>query len=280
MISVWSTINKVKPLRLVLWLYAAISIYPLFWMIAYSLKDNNEIFYTNPFGFPRQMRFENYAMAFDSFNVGKYIMNSVLVTSATIIVAVIVSLLFSYSIARLRWKLRGFARIYIMIGMFVPLQAFLIPLVILVKDLQLLNSYTAMILPYISFNLAFNSIILYGFFKSIPIEYEEAACMDGASIYRTFYSIIMPMVKPAIVSIVILMFIGVWNEFTFAYVITTKEQLKTLPLGILNFDGQFQTNWGALGAVMTIASLPAIVVYLLFNEKVEQAMNVGAGIKG
>ncbi|MNP70219.1 L-arabinose transport system permease protein AraQ [compost metagenome] len=107
---------------------------------------------------------------------------------------------------------------------------------------------------------------------------EESACIDGASIYRTFISIMLPMIKPAVA--VIFIFLNSWNEFTMAVILISKETLKTLPLGLLFFQGQFTTDWGAMGAAMTIASLPTVIIYMLFSEQVENALTVGSAVKG
>ncbi|MNE55321.1 L-arabinose transport system permease protein AraQ [compost metagenome] len=207
-------------------------------------------------------------------------MNSVLVAAATVSGAIILAVMFSYATARLQWRLRGIAHTYIMIGMFIPIQVIMIPLAILVRDFHLANTYGALIVPYIAFNLSFTSIVFYGFFRSIPGELEESACIDGASIYRTFFSIMLPIIKPALATMVIFIFLNSWNEFTMAVILITKESLKTLPLGLLFFQGQFTTDWGAMGAAMTIASLPTVLIYMIFSEQVENALTVGSAVKG
>jgi raffinose/stachyose/melibiose transport system permease protein len=263
-----------------MWLYALVSIYPLIWMIFYSLKNNDEIFVTNPFGFPTHLRFENYVDAWSKYNVPIYFTNSLIVAGATVFGAIILSVMFSFAVARLQWRLRGIATTYMIIGMFIPIQVIMIPLAIIVRDLHLANTYGALIVPYIAFNLSFTSIVFYGFFRSIPIEMEESACIDGASIYRTFFSIMLPIIKPALATMIIFIFLNSWNEFTMAVILITKENLKTLPLGLLFFQGQFTTNWGAMGAAMTIASLPTVLIYMLFSEQVENALTVGSAVKG
>ncbi|MCL6601597.1 MAG: carbohydrate ABC transporter permease [Paenibacillus sp.] len=263
-----------------MWLYALLSVYPLVWMIFYSLKNNDEIFVSNPFGFPTHLRFENYVDAWSKYNVPVYFLNSVIVAIATVIGAVTLSVMFSYAAARLQWRLRGIANTYMMIGMFIPIQVIMIPLAILVRDFHIANTYGALIIPYIAFNLSFTSIVFYGFFRGVPIELEESACIDGASIYRTFFSIMLPIIKPALATMVIFIFLNSWNEFTMAVILITKESLKTLPLGLLFFQGQFTTNWGAMGAAMTIASLPTVLIYMLFSEQVENALTVGSAVKG
>lgn len=263
-----------------LWSYGIFSLYPLVWMLFYSLKNNDEIFVSNPFGPPTTLRFENYAQALSQYNVPQYFVNSLIVSTITVVLTIIVALMFSYATARMRWKLSGVARIYVSIGMFIPVQAILIPLAIIVRDLNLTNKYASLILPYTAFNLAFSSMVFYGFLRGLPQELEEAACIDGANIFRTFWSIIIPTVKPAIATMVIFTFLQAWNEFPIALVMISKETMKTLPLGLLFFQGQFTTDWGAMGATMVIASLPTVLVYTLFSNQVEKAMTISGAVKG
>ncbi|WP_239616077.1 carbohydrate ABC transporter permease [Cohnella mopanensis] len=263
-----------------LWLYFIISVYPLYWMISYSLKNNDEIFITNPFGLPTHFRIENYINAWNNFNIPRYFLNSTIVSIISTAGILLLAIMFSYATARMVWKLRGTARAYMMIGMFIPLQVIMIPLAVLVKDFHLINTYGALVVPYIAFGLPLSSLIFYGFLRGIPFELEESACMDGAGIFRTFFSIIVPIVKPAVATIAILQFLNVWNEFLLAYILISDESMKTLPLGLLFFQGQYSTDWGGMGAVMTIASLPTVIVFLFFSEQVERAMTVGSAVKG
>lgn len=262
-----------------LWIYAFISVYPLIWMIFYSFKNNEEIFVTNTFGFPTHFRIENYITAWQSYNVPQYFTNSVIVSAATVIGTIVLALPLAYALARLEWKGRNLARIFVTLGMFIPVQVVLLPLAILVRDLGIQNTYLALILPYIAFNLSFTTIVFYGFLRGIPNELEEAACIDGANIYQTFFKIIIPLVKPAIATLVVFIFLSAWNEFTMALVLISKESLKTLPLGLLFFQGTFTTDWGAMGASMTLASLPTVLLYSMFSEQVENALTVGSATK-
>lgn len=264
-----------------LWLYAAVSLYPLIWMLFYSLKDNAEIFVTNPFGPPKVFRWENYANAWTKYDVPSYFMNSVVVAAGTAAITIFVALLFTYATARMKWRGQNLAHTYVGMGMFIPIQAILIPVVKVVQATGILGTRWSLIVPYAAINLAFASMVYYGFLKGLPMELEEAACMDGATIYQSFFRIICPLVKPATATIAIYVFLHAWNEFTLANVLVGSEQkLKTLPLGVLFFQGQFTTDWGGMGATMVIASLPAVVVYALFSEQVEGAMTIGGAVKG
>jgi raffinose/stachyose/melibiose transport system permease protein len=249
-------------------------------MVFYSFKNNEEIFVSNPFGFPTVLRVENYIKAWTQYNVPKYFINSLIVAVATVILTVSCALLFSYATSRMKWKGSEIARIYMALGMFIPVQAVLIPVAKIVKELHLMGHYSSLILPYTALNLSFATLVFYGFFKGIPVELEEAACIDGANIYQAFFRIIVPVVKPAIATLVIFTFLTAWNEFLLANVLIIDAKLRTLPLGVLFFQGQFTTDWGAMGATMVIASIPTVLVYTLFSEQVEKALTVGGAVKG
>ncbi len=259
-----------------LWLYAALSAYPLVWMVFYSLKSNNEIFITNPFGPPTSFRIENYREALTAFDVPVYFMNSLIVSVITVVITLLLAVTFGYATARLQWRGRDLARLLVVAGLFIPAEVILIPISQLITNLGLTNSRVGLVLPYVAFNLAFASLIFYGFCRTIPTQMEEAAFIDGASFYQTFGRIIIPLLKPAIATSLIFIFLAAWNEFTLALIIIRSEALKTLPLGLLYFRGEFATNWGATGAALTIASVPTVVLYLIISQQVEKALTIGA----
>lgn len=266
--------------RVFLWGYAFISLYPLIWMLFYSFKNNEEIFVSNPFGLPKVFRYENYINAWSQYDVPVYFLNSLLVATATVVITIVLSMMFAYATSRMRWRLKNFARTYVALGMFIPVQAVLIPVTRIVQDLGLTGSHWALIVPYTAFNLAFSTLVFYGFFVGLPMELEEASCIDGANIFQTFFYVIVPVVKPAIATLSIFTFLNSWNEFILANVLVMDQSLKTLPLGILFFQGQFTTDWGAMGATMVIASLPTVLLYTLFSNQVEKAITISGAVKG
>lgn len=265
---------------LIISIFALISLYPIIYMAFNSLKDNNEIFSTNIYGFPTHFHIENYVNAVTQFDMPLFFKNSTVVAVTTVLFTILFAIMFSYATARMKWKLSNAARIYGTIGMFIPVQIIIIPLVIIVRNLHIQHSLLSIIIPYIAFNLSFTSMVFYASFRSIPFEMEESAAIDGASIYTTFFRIILPLVKPAIATTAIFVFLNSWNELFTAMIVINDNALKTLPLGLLYFQGQFATDWGASSAALTIASLPPIIFYLLFSKQVENALTVGAAIKG
>lgn len=249
-------------------------------MLFYSLKTNNEIFYTNPFGPTLNPQFSNYVRGVTNFNIVLYFRNSIIITLVSTACIILLSLPFSYAVSRMKWKLSNRVSFYMTLGMFIPVQAIIIPLSVLVKNLHLSNTYFSVIIPYVAFNLALTCMILENSFLALPRELEESAFMDGASINKTFMSIMIPLVKPAIATASIFAFINVWNEYLLASIMITDENLKTIPIGLASFAGKHTTDWGAEGACFVIASIPTVVTYLFFSEQIENALTVSGAVKG
>lgn len=265
------TISKVL-VFLVMVFYGIISLYPMIWMAFYSLKNNEEIFVTNPFGSPLDPQWSNYSKALDQFDILLYFKNSVLVSIAAMFFGILFSLMFTYVVARVRTKTTRFCQTLVTVGMFIPIQAVMTPLVVMVKNLHLSNTRWSLIVPYVALSFPFAVMVLYGFYRSLPIELEESAYIEGAGFYRTYFSIIFPQLKSVIAVLVIYQFMSHWNEFSLALILITKNELKTLPLGLAGFYGMFSTDWGPVGAALVIASLPVIVIYLFFSNQVSDAM--------
>lgn len=252
--------------------YGIISLYPIIWMAFYSLKSNEEIFVTNPFGPPLEPQWSNYVKAVTQFDILQLFKNSVLVSIGAMFFGILFSLMFTYVIARVRTKTTRFLHVLVNMGMFIPIQAVMTPLVVMVKNLHLSNTRWSLIIPYIALSFPFAVMVLYGFYRSLPMELEESAYIEGAGFFRTYFSIIFPQLKSIISVLVIYQFMSHWNEFSLALILITKQELKTLPLGLAGFYGQFSTDWGTVGAALVIASIPVIILYLFFSNRVSDAM--------
>lgn len=266
--------RKVKKsiLYLILIVYAFVSIYPLVWMVLYSFKDNNEIFITNPFGLPKVWHWENYAEALKAFDVLTYFKNSIIVSVVTIVLVELCALMFCYVVARVQNRTTRFFHFLISCGMFIPIQAVMIPLVITVRRLGFTNSLWSVIVPYTALGLPFACMLFYGFYLGLPIELEESAFMDGANLGTIYFRIILPQLKSPIVVLVIYQFMSCWNEFNLALIMLIKNDLKTLPLGLVNFWTSYQAQWGQVGAAMIMSSIPVLLIYLFFSNQITDAM--------
>lgn len=262
---------------LVIW--AIIQLYPLFWLFLFSVKNNTEIFGGNILGFPRIWQWSNYSEALSSGNVGRYFINSSIVTVLTIVISSILVATSAYAIVRMKWKYSKLVLTIFLMGMMVPIHATLLPLFIILKNLNLLNTYASLVIPYVAFAIPMGIFILTGFLYTIPRELEESAFLDGCSIYKSFYYIILPLIRPALATIAIFTYLSTWNELMFANTFINNDAIKTLTVGIMSLSGQYQTEWGPIGAGLVIATIPTILIYVLLSEQVQKSLVVGA-VKG
>lgn len=260
-------------------LIALVQLFPLYWLFTFSLKDNMQIFTTNPLGLPNPYRFENFADVLQRGQVASFLLNSLLVTTATIAVSTVLSTMAAYAIARMKWKWSNTALLFFLMGMMIPLHATLVPLFIFLKRTNLYDTPFALILPYVAFAIPMAIYIFVGFFKTIPAEMEEAACLDGMSIYGIFVKIMVPLIRPAIATVAIFTYLSCWNELMFAISFISKPQWKTLTVGIMGMVGMYATNWGALGAGLVVATVPTLIIYLLMSGEIQKSFTTGA-IKG
>ena len=259
-----------------LFLWLAISLFPLYYMFTFSLKDTNEIMRVNMLGLPRQWLFSNYANAWGSGKISLYLLNSVIDTFVTLAFTSVLGFMSAYGLLRMRWKGQKLALTYIMMGMMIPMHAALYPLTVTL--LPLTKTHFSLIIPYVAFNLPITILIISGFISSIPYEMEEAACIDGSGIYRTAFTIILPMMIPAIATAAIFVFLQVWNELLLASVLTT-DKVRTLTVGIKQMSGQYQTDYGPMGAGLVIATLPTLILYCCMSGQVQKSLVAGA-VKG
>jgi raffinose/stachyose/melibiose transport system permease protein len=254
-------------------------LYPLLWLLIYSLKTNEEILSGHFFSLPQVPQWSNYSVAFESGNYLRYLFNSFFVTTITMLCVILLSSLTAFAISRFRWRFGQYVMLLFLIGMMIPLQATLLPLMIIFKNMQILNTHLSLILPYIAFQMPIAIFILSGFMKTLPHEIEESALMDGAGTFRIFRSIMMPVSVPPVMTVCILTFINIWNEYILAATFISSEHLKTLPFGVNSFVSQYSVNYGAIGAFLVLGALPVVILYFLLADRITQGMVAGA-VKG
>lgn len=266
-------------INFLLMVFALIQLFPLYWLFTFALKDNNEIFGGNVAGLPHNWRWINFKIAFVEANVFRYFINSVFVTAVTILGVLVISATAAYALERMIWGARETFLKVILLGLMVPIHAALLPLFLVLSRMHILNSYWALIIPYIAFGLPMAVYLFTSFFASIPREMEEAAAIDGAGIYKIFFVIIFPLIKPALATVSIFTFISTWNELMFAVTFVNKAKYKTLTVGIMSMVGAYTTKWGEIGAGLMIATIPTIIIYLLLSKQVQDSLVAGA-VKG
>lgn len=279
--KVLSSIKKKVPVAtyaiLIFWTF--VCVFPLYWMFTFSLKNNKEIFGENVIGLPKHWLFSNYADAFRVGHMGRYFINSGIVTGLTIVLTVIFALMACYALTRMKWRGRTIANNIFMLGLTIPIHAALLPIFIILGFFKMTNSYQALIVPYTAFALAMAIMIFSSFMANIPTELEESACIDGCGTFGIFFKIILPLMRPAISTVSIFTFLQAWNELMFAVIFISDSSYKTLPVGIQEFFGSYTTKWGPIGAALVIATFPTLIVYAFISQKVQASLIAGA-VKG
>ncbi|HYP21879.1 MAG TPA: carbohydrate ABC transporter permease [Chloroflexia bacterium] len=251
---------------------------PFLYMIGTSFKPHAFVLELPPRFIPSDPTWENYIRAINSNNFGRYFLNSLLVATSSTMVVVMLSSLLAYAFARWDFPGRQFL-FYTMLGtMMIPTLVLIIPQFVLAKNLHLLDSLWGLVVVY-SAGTAFNMFLLRGFFEEIPQDLFDAATIDGAGAFRTFWSIALPLARPALAAVAIFSFLGAWDEFTWALTAINNQDLYTLPIALRLFQQQHGTEWGVVFAASSIAVLPTILVFVIFQRHFIKGITSGA-IKG
>ena len=255
--------------------YCILIFYPLFNMVVSSLKTNREIF-QNPFGVPLELQIQNYKAVWIDRGFGRYFMNSFIVTAAAMIFVIFFGSMASFGVSRYQYRLRIWLYMLFLSGIMLPLKAAIIPLFILIKSLNLINTHLSIILIFIAMGLPSTVFILSGFMKTIPTELEYAARIDGCNDWMIYRRIVMPITKSAIALVTIYNAVPIWNDFFFPLVFIQSNRLKTLPIGLSTFFGQYSTNWSLLFTGLSIAILPMLFLYIFMSKYFIRGMTAGA----
>lgn len=264
--------------RLILTAYAALTLYPLYWLFISAFKTNED-FFRHPYALPHEWMKENITRAWELGKMGRAMMNSGLVTVSAVILTLLLGILAGYVLSRFEFRLKKLVIALFLIGMLIPIHSTLVPLFLMMKNIGLLDTYGALILPYTAFELPITVFLAIGFMASIPREIEEAAMIDGSGWWRIFGRIIFPLCAPIVATISILAFLRFWNDFSFALVFINSQSLKTLPLSLSLFSDGFGTDYGLTMGAMAIAVIPTIAIYLMMQERIMKGMVAGS-IKG
>lgn len=270
--------------RFFLILWSLVVLYPVIWTFLTSLKDNQQVMLGKPWDFPTVFRFENYANVWSRANFGDYFFNSIIVTVSSTLLSLIMAATTAYILARFTFKTRGLFYFVYIASMMIPTTLGLIPLFFLLADMNLSNSLVGLTLVYSVGTigiLPFGIFFLVGFFKTLPRELEEAATIDGSSLYGVFFKIMLPLSKPGLITVGIMNALTVWNEYIMATVLINDPSKYTIPVGIAIMQGemQYRTEWGPLFAGLAISMIPVIVMYVLYQRQITGGLTAGA-LKG
>lgn len=260
---------------LVLW--AIVSVLPLLWAILSSLKADREIL-SSPLALPAGIRLDNFGRAWEQAHIGQYFLNTLIVVVLSLAGTLITAAMAAYVFARFTFRFRRFLYYFFIAGMAFPMFMALVPLFFVVKNVGMLNSHLGLILVYIAYSLPFSIFFMTSFFRTLPQSVAEAAILDGASQWRLFWAIMLPMARPGLISIGIFNFIGQWNQYLLPLVLVQDESKYVIAQGLANLaiSQGYKNDISGLFAGLTIAIVPILVVYVVFQRKVQSGMTAGA----
>ena len=257
-------------------LFALSQLFPLIWVFLYSIQKSGDLFGPELVAFPGDPQWDNYARAWTDGRILRYGLNSVIVVSAATAASTALSFCMGYALARLRWRLKAFVLGAIMLGMVIPIHTTLLPNFIWFGWFGLIDTRLGLVIPYVAFTLSFNTLIYMSQLQSLPASLEEAALVDGASWPRILWSVVLPLARPATITVSVMTFLTCWNEFIMANTYLASDDLRTLPFSIIRFQGQYSADYAAQFACMVIVAIPALVLYLAFSKHIMAGATSGA----
>ncbi len=277
---------KNTPIYLFLSIWAVIVIYPLAWTVFSSLRTDREIMFT-PWGLPAQMHFENYVRAWTKAQIGDFFFNTLLVVIPSLFFTLLLSAMVAYILARYTFKGKQVVYYMFLAGMMFPIFLALVPLYFVMEFLKLRNTFGGLILVYIAFSLPFTVFFLVAFFKTLPKELMEASIIDGATHTQTFFKVMLPLAQPGLVTMAIFNFLGQWNQFILPTLLMDNTGLAegqtrfVLSQGLyfLQIQQQYQNDWSGMFAAVSVVMIPTLIIYVIFQERIEKGLTVGA-LKG
>lgn len=273
---------KQKAARVFSYLFMAlcvlVALFPIVWVVLSSFKTNREIL-SNGLQLPSTFSFSGYKQALEMAPILKFFVNSLIVSFASTALNVFILAMAGYVFAKKKFRFKNLIFGILSLSMVIPSTALMSPVYTVITKLHLYDTKMALILVYTALNMPISLMILRSAFAAIPTELEEAAYIDGSGFFRTFWQVMMPCAKGGLASAAVLAFLGSWNEFTFALLLTSSTSTRTLPLSLSYFTSQFSFNYTAMFAAITIAVLPSIIVFSIFQEQVCSSLTAGS-VKG
>jgi N-acetylglucosamine transport system permease protein len=262
--------------HVVLIMWSIVVLLPLLWAFVSSFKTTNEIL-GSPFTLPKSLNFANYSSAWDTAGIGTSFFNTVVVVGCSLVLVMVLGAMCSYVLARFQF-FGNRAIYYLMLaGLTFPVFLAIVPLFFILRSLNLLNTLQGLITVYVAFALPFTVFFLFAFFKALPEEIYEAAQLDGAGEWRTFFQVMLPMARPGLASVAIFNFLGLWNQFLLPVALNTDPTKYVLSQGMASFASQagYSVDYGALFAAVVITVLPVLVVYIIFQRQLQGSVARG-----
>ena len=257
----------------------AVEVIPVLEVVNMSLKTKRELYIGNPLALPQKLIGANYQMAFARLKIGTTFFNTFLYTAVSVIVIALLSSAAAWAIARNKGKFFKFSYIYFMIGILIPFQALFLPIYVIGYTFHLTNTRYGIILMYVAVGMSFCVFLMTSFISQVPVELEEAARIDGCSIYRTYFSVVLPLLRPAIATLVILQSFGTWNDYLMASLFVSDSRLKTITVFLQQLFSATSQDYTSAMAAIVILFVPIIVLFAALQRYFIKGITVGA-VKG
>ena len=259
--------------------FAFLWLFPFFIMILTSLKSQGDIISRGVFALPKKIVLKNFIRAWDTGQFSVFYRNSFLISVVKVPAGIFVASMAAYPLAKYTFRLKDSLFLFFLAGIGIPIHVTLLPLTILLKNIGVLDTLAGLFFPYIAFGLPFQIMVCRGFFRGIPTELVDSARIDGCTEFRIYWNIILPLAKPAIAALFIIDFLATWNEFLMALIFIHSDKWKTIPLGLMLFQGQFGTSYPLVNAGVLLSILPVLIIYILLQQYFVSGITTGA-LKG
>lgn len=264
---------------LILIFFSILVLIPVLWMVVTALKTPLETMNTPPTWIPKDPSLGSFGRLWQDYPFGSFFRNSVIIVFFSMVVSVFFACLAGYGVSRFKFRGKKFMTTFILITQMFPSVMLLVPFYSVINQLKLINTHLGLIIVYISFTIPFSTWMMIGFFKSLPLELDEAARIDGCTVWQTFWRVVLPLTLPGIASTCIYSFITSWNEYMFAFILTNSPDMRTLSVGIAELNGFQQILWNDMMAASLIASIPLIMLFIFLQKYFISSLTAGA-VKG
>lgn len=254
---------------------------PLLWMVLLSFKTNSDIL-NNPFSFPKTISFGNYARALETLNLGLLYKNTFVIAAITIVIEILITFMSSYALARMIFRserLKRSVTALLLMGLAIPAFILLFPVYRLTIYFGITNTYASLVIPYIATSISFNTLLFTGFLRGFPKEVEEAAVIDGCGLFTLGRAVVFPIIMPVVATVFIFNVLYIWNEFPFAVTLISNDAMTTISLGISQFKGRFNIDYGGIIAASILLIIPQLAFFVFFQRFIIEGMTAGA-VKG
>ncbi len=268
--------NKLAVTYAVLIFMASFIVVPVLWMLSTAFKTEPQTYYPRPKWIPDPFSLDSFRKFFNTYNFGRMTLNSLVVCLSAMVICVACACLAGYGVTRFRFKGKKQLMSFLLITQMFPGVMLVVPFYAVLSKYHLVNSLFGLVVVYAATNIAFSTWMIVSYFKTIPLELDEAARVDGASSFRIFWNIILPLIVPGIAAVAMFVLFNGWNEYMFSSVLVSKDELKTLTVGIISLNSQYQIKWNDLMAASSISSLPLVILFVSFQKYFIAGMTGGA----